>query len=1106
MNNMTTDLTKYDRLSEMEHLLKRPDTTMGSIKPMEQEMWLYNKENNSMEIREITMNPGILKIFDEAIVNCRDHYIRQMEKKGKENIKQVTLIEVEIKENGEISIMNDGNGIDIEKHPKEKDIWIPESVFFQLRSGTNFNDDEEKITGGKNGYGAKLVYVWSKYGIIETVDHVRKLKYIQRVKDNMSKIETPKITKYGKNPYTKLTFMPDYERFGIELTKDMIEVLRKRVIDLCAVIDKSVKVRIKIGENEWETLMCKTFQQYCELYVKENIIYEKPSERWEYGVGKSKMDKFSQISFVNGINTFKGGKHVDAWINQFNTKMIKYIESKKKIKVSGTIIKDQIILILRSDIINPSFNSQTKDCLNTPQKEFGSTFEISDKFIEKCATKLGIMERCCEMIEIKEKKIISKSDGNKSTNVRGIKKYEPANWSGTKRSHECELILCEGDSAKSAVSSGLSEQDRNKYGVYALKGKLENSRGKSDLNIYLNDEIKDIIKILGLEYKKKYLTMEDVKKYLNYGKVMIITDQDLDGSHIKGLCINLFHYNWYELTKIPGFLCFMNTPLLKATLGKRTYSFYNENEYKIWKNTTNNSDKYHIKYYKGLGTSVASEFKEYFREKKIVEFRHIGKSSDEIIEMAFDKTKINERKKWLENYERDLVLDTSLKMVSYDDFINKELIHFSKYDCERSIPNMMDGLKISNRKILYSAFLKNLTNEIKVAQFSGYVAEKTAYHHGEDSISKAIIGMAQNYVGSNNINLLYPSGQFGTRNQNGKDHASPRYIFTKLCVITRKIFREEDDAILEYLYDDGEKIEPHYYVPIIPMILVNGSSGIGTGFSTKIPCYNVVDIINYLINKLDDKENKDVIFKPYYNNFKGTVEEIGEKKYELKIPIEINKNRVVITELPLSMPIDKFKEHLEGLMDDKNSVLKSFKNGCSDEEGIKFTLEFKEIPEDIYKYLKMNETISTNNLHMFNHLDKLTKYENIKDIIDDYYEVRFEYYTKRKEYLIQYLEKVCRTMRNRANFIEKTINGQIDLREKNDDEIKVMLEKQKFDKEDESFDYLLNMKMRSVSKENNKKIRQDYKNKENELEMIKKMSEKEMWKKELNELLSLISS
>jgi DNA topoisomerase-2 len=299
--------------------------------------------------------------------------------------------------------------------------------------------------------------------------------------------------------------------------------------------------------------------------------------------------------------------------------------------------------------------------------------------------------------------------------------------------------------------------------------------------------------------------------------------------------------------EIPGFIGFMNTPILKARKGNQELVFYNNGEYETWKTEgqqTGSLDGWKIKYYKGLGTSTGKEFREYFEKKKIVGFEHSEKS-DDAIDMVFNKKRADDRKDWLKLYDRKTYLDTSKTNVSYEEFINREFIHFSKYDCDRSIPNLMDGLKISLRKILFSAFKKNLTSEIKVAQFSGYVSEHSGYHHGEASLNAAIVGMAQNFVGSNNINLFMPNGQFGTRLQGGKDSASERYIFTQLNKITRTLFPQVDDPILNYLNDDGQPVEPVFYAPIVPMILINGSKGIGTGFSTDIMCYNPLQIIQY---------------------------------------------------------------------------------------------------------------------------------------------------------------------------------------------------------------------------------------------------------------------
>ena len=530
-------------------------------------------------------------------------------------------------------------------------------------------------------------------------------------------------------------------------------------------------------------------------------------------------------------------------MNQITRKLVEYIEKKKKTTVNPNSIKEQLILFVRCDIVNPAFNSQSKEYMNTPSTKFGSKCEVTDKFIEKVA-KMGVMDAACAITEVKEQKVAKKTDGAKTKNIRGIPKLTDANWAGTDQSDKCTLILCEGDSAKAGILSGLSSDDRNTIGAYPLKGKVMNVNGETSARISQNKEIKELKQILGLETNKEYKTKEDINK-LRYGKVLFMTDQDLDGSHIKGLCINLFHSEWHTLVEIPGFIGFMNTPILKAKKGQHELNFYNDGEYEDWKKNADTKG-YSIKYYKGLGTSTGKEFREYFAKKKIVEFEYSGKLSDDAIDMVFNKKRADDRKDWLEQYDRTDYVDTNNQTVSYEDFINKEFIHFSKYDCDRSIPNLMDGQKTSLRKILYAAFKKNLTTEIKVAQFSGYVSEHSCYHHGEASLNGAIVGMAQNFVGSNNINLLVPSGQFGTRLKGGEDSASERYIFTLLNKITRTIFPQVDDHILTYLTDDGTPVEPIYYMPIIPMVLVNGSKGIGTGFSTDIMCYNPVDIISYL--------------------------------------------------------------------------------------------------------------------------------------------------------------------------------------------------------------------------------------------------------------------
>lgn len=1112
--------------TDKQHILDNPDTYIGSVETVDTNMWIMNETDNKIVEKTISYVPGLFKLFDEGIVNCRDHVVRMQTKVSAnvENSLPVTYIEVSIQEDGTITMTNDGNGIDVIKHP-EYNVWVPELIFGHLRTSTNYNKEEKKIVGGKNGFGFKLVLIWSTYGQIETVDHIRGLKYTQEFRNNLDTICEPKISKASKSkPYTKITFRPDYARLGLNsLTVDMIALLKKRVYDISAITDKNIKVKYNSG-----LIPIKNFEQYINLYIGDKAesprVYEQPNERWEYAVALTPTNEFIQVSFVNGIYTSKGGKHVEYILNQITRKLAEYIEKKKKVKVNPNSIKEQLILFIRCDIENPAFDSQTKDFMNTPMAKFGSRCDVSDKFIEKIA-KMGVMDAACAITEVKENKAAKKTDGTKSKSVRGIPKLDDANWAGTDKSRHCMIIFCEGDSAKTGVISGLSSEDRNTIGVYPLKGKVMNVRGEAVKKVSENKEIAEIKKILGLESGKEYETIEDVHKNLRYSKVVFLTDQDLDGSHIKGLCINLFQNEWASLTRIPGFIGFMNTPILKAKKANQELKFYNEGEYEEWRNN-NETKGWAIKYYKGLGTSTKTEFREYFQEKKFVGFEYTGAPSDNAIDMVFNKKRADDRKSWLETvYNRKSFVDTRKQMIPYEEFIDKELIHFSKYDCDRSIPNLMDGLKISLRKILFCAFKKRLTTELKVAQFSGYVSENSLYHHGEESLNKAIVGMAQNFVGSNNINLLYPSGQFGSRVKGGQDASSPRYIFTRLERITRCIYPELDDKILNYLDDDGTPVEPQFYVPIIPMILVNGSKGIGTGFSTDIMCYNPRDVITYLKNKLQVQDislKQDIDFVPYYEGFTGEITRINETKFLFKGKYEkIDANTIKVTELPVEYWTEDFKELLCDLQNDKDKegkkitpIVKSVLENYTDTT-VEFTITFSngqiEALENakgdhgcngLEKLLKLYSTGSTTNMNLFDCEDKLRKYDTVAEIIDDYYDVRLDYYETRKEYMIDELEREIMILSNKARYIKELLDDTIDLRKKKKQEIIDMLREKDYDEidDDGEYKYLVKMPMDSVSEENVEKLLKEHQGKQEELDRVKSTTIQQMWLLELDAL------
>jgi DNA topoisomerase-2 len=1190
------DLNKYQKMTDREHILKKPDTYIGTIEPAETTEYVMdvapapasaadgspatNAAPAALVRRGVTYIPGLYKLFDEGMVNMRDHVVRQAQAvaDGKPDALPVTTLEVEIDAaDGTIHMTNDGNGIDVAQHPEHK-LWIPEMIFGHLRTSTNYDENKkEKIVGGKNGFGFKLVLIWSVWGRVETVDHVRGLKYIQEFRNNLSEIAPPVVSKTKVKPYTRVSFRPDYARFGLpgnNLTADMLALFLKRTYDIAAVTDKTVKVKYN-----GSFVPVRHFQQYVDLYIGAKgtssasegggggvkRIYENPDPRWEYAVCLTTTDEFAHISFVNGIYTPRGGKHVEYITNQIVRKLAEVIKKKKKVDVKPNTIKEQLMLFLRCDIENPSFSSQTKDELGTAVANFGSSCKVSDEFIEKLA-KMGVMDAACALTEVKETKAAKKTDGAKTRTIRGIPKLIDANYAGSPdKSAQCTIILCEGDSAKAGIVSGLSKEDRNFIGVYPMKGKLFNVHGETTKRISENREIAEIKQILGLETGKTY-TAADVATRLRYGKVLFMTDQDLDGAHIQGLGINLFQTEWPSLTKIPSFIGFMNTPILKARRGTQEVLFYNDGEFEHWKKQFPGAvvpTGWNTKYYKGLGTSTGKEFKEYFEHKKMVAFVHTGQASNDRLDMAFNKKRADDRKEWLSTYSREAYLDTSKPEIPYEEFIDRGLIHFSIYDNERSIPNLMDGLKISLRKILFAAFKKGgLKTEIKVAQFSGYVSEHAAYHHGEASLNAAIVGMAQNFVGSNNINLFEPNGQFGGRLQGGQDSASERYIFTQLNKLTRLIYRQEDDAVLSYIDDDGQMVEPVYYAPAIPMILVNGSKGIGTGFSTDIMPHNPVQIIQYIRAMLTEATAKvgtgdRPTIEPYFKGFKGTIKNIGggsgapaaaaaaailpagslPAKYLIKGTYEIIADRKVrITELPIGTWTDDYKEFLEKLMElpadkDKGTggsaasaataapVLKEYTDMSTDavvDITVTFHPAYPHTPKDLQaaiidadagtnkleKLLGLFTTQSTTNMNLFDPREKLRKYANIYDIIEDYYVERLALYAKRKTAMLAQLGNELRVLTNRAKYIQEVLDDKLELRRQTKEAIQAKMTAHGYEniEGDTEYKYLLKMPMDSVTDENVKHLLSERDSKRAQHQQLTDTSIQALWTKDLDEL------
>jgi len=574
------------------------------------------------------------------------------------------------------------------------------------------------------------------------------------------------------------------------------------------------------------------------------------------------------------------------------------------------------------------------------------------------------------------------------------------------------------------------------------------------------------------------------------------------------------------------------TPIIKATnnQSKEVKSFYNMSDYENWIDEITNKNQWKIKYYKGLGTSTDEEAKDYFKNMRKITYKYT-ENSDEFINLAFNKKRADDRKEWLAKYDKNDVLDYKEETVNYETFINKDLIHFSNRNLERSIPNIMDGLKESTRKILFACFKRKLyTNEIKVAQLAGNVSEVTAYHHGENSLQEAIIGMAQIFVGTNNINLLSPNGQFGTRIQGGEDASSPRYIYTLLSKLTRLLFKEEDNAILNYLNDDGLSIEPDYYIPIIPTILINGAIGIGTGYSTNIPQFNPEEIIKIYLsiigeikeklgNVINDSSISEAIglirekeieeIKPYYLGFKGDIIKNDKGTYNSKgIYKWLDNSTMEITELPIGTWTENYKEFLEEQIVKNNPNLKSFESHYT-VKNVKFILKMNDNARDILDdktilndfNLTSSKNLSLNNLHLFTVNGNIKKYGNVAEILKEWSYTRIMKYQERKNHQLKVMEDDYLVLSAKIRFIIDVIEGVIIIMNRKIKDVEEQMEKRDYYKYENSYDYLLRMPISQLTTEKKQQLEKEVEKLKTDIEKLKSTSIMDIWENELKELL-----
>lgn len=1095
---------KYVKKDPISHILDRPDMYVGSTRPREVQDYVVVNKNYEIECKTLKISPALLRIFIEPLSNVIDNVAR-----SKKAGKKVTSIKITIDEKtGETTFWNDGEVIPIELHPEEK-CYNHTLVFGHLLTSSNYDDTQDRHDiSGRNGLGIKAVCVFSKRFHVEGADPVNKKTFSQTWYDNMRKVDDPvvKDTKL-KTGYTYISYIPDFSQFHITGYSPSIVALFKRYV-----VDMAMLTKVSVYFND-EPVPVKSLTDYAGLF--KNNLEEEPEQLYiktdNCEVVLRTANEHSVVSFANGVYTPLGGTHVDAWLEQVFRPILQKLNKPKKPQLTIADVKRYFQLFVIASVRNPEYDSQSKLRLEAPVVE-----AVLKKAQLNSILKWNVMDKLEEMIRAKELISLKKTERKKRGHEK-VDNLDPANNEGDIK---CTLIVVEGLSAKTYAVQGIQKgvfgrKGRDWNGIISLRGKILNTRNSNLDTVSKNKVVSDIIKALGVRYGVDY-TQDDNYNTLRYGRLLSITDGDTDGIHICSLLQNLFHSLFPSLLqRSPPFFTSMQTPIVRVYMNRGDRLFYDEREYRKYVQENPNK-KINKKYYKGLGASNQEDIKESFGQK-ILEFVTDTHTTD-TMNKVFHSKHSDQRKDWLESYDPNNVAIKwngnvqETHQITFSDYLNTELIKFSIDDCKRSIPNLMDGLKEGHRKVLFVCFLRNLRytgKTLKVAQLAGSVAENSGYHHGEQNLYDTITNMANDYVGSNNIPLLFRDGQFGSRLFGGEDAANGRYIYTKLDCLTRLLYREEDDGLLTHVEDDGEKVEPTFYIPILPTILINGSNGIGTGWSCNVPCYNPLDLIGAVKEWLDQGETK-MELTPWYRGFTGKIEKLEEHKYCSYGTVERNSpKQVTVTELPVGMWTNDFKDNLEALWEEK--LISSYKNQ-STPQVVNFVIkESSEMKCDVDN-LKLYRYIRTSNIVLFTEEGKVKKFNSINEIINSYCEVRFGFYVKRKKRQLEKLDRQIKYLGNKQRFLEEVRDGDILLFEtvrdkkqsRSIEDLTKDLEKRGYDKmveegEEGHYSYLLSLQFRNITYDKITQLKNDIASLKVDRDTLAKTSEKQLWLNDLSE-------
>lgn len=1147
---------EFHQLDQRLHVLHRPDMYIGGKAKTEVKMPIMAKTGDRFifQIEKISISQGLLNVIEEIIVNAIDQRTRFPQK--------VTRIDIAIGESGDIEVYNNGIGIpiDLVSDVDGTHMYRPQACFTRLRGGTNFADTGKRYTGGRNGIGAKATVICSErfevITVVRSEDGTSGKMYRQIYGQNMEVIGEPVITETSEPDGTKIRFRPDYRYFETNPSSSDLMILKrliaKRAYDIQAIYSETpLEVHLN-GSN----LRGLTMAQYCAMWAPDSnesvMVYR--SENWTICIFQPANAK-TRWSFVNGVNTYNGGTHLN-YVQKFICDRIRKrlkIESLSDAQINGTYG-----LGVSCRVPDATYTSQFKDRLATKElPQLDATF----------GRYTGLKEMIDGIIGDRIRALVGKKMTSGMKGIRNTKRHSAANWAGSKRESQrvmTRLFVTEGESAAAPIRAALPElckrQEVNSadlYGTFWLGGKLLNVRKSSAEMMQNNKILCQFISLLGLEFDMKYDT-ETVKK-LNYGRVIILADQDLDGFHIMGLVMNLFECLWPELLEL-GYVLVMRTPCVRLIRGgKAQMDFFSAEEYTRWEADPANkltSAGMKAKYYKGLGTSTSADFRQYFAniDNMVVRFRDYDREKvSSRFTVAFGK-ETSERKQIIKNYDPNEEISYGLS-VPYTDIVDTYVSAYMIHAMARAIPRLMDGLKPVQRKVL--AGLENLKIDsdtgIKTSIAASKISERMGYHHGDKSLCDTISMMAQQFCGANNYALVRGLAEFGSRVAGTSSFASPRYTFIAKSKLTGLIFRKEDHPILKYVREEGYEYEPIQYYPIVPTILLNGAQGIGSGYNTHVPKFRAEDLIAWIRAKIAGQDPKKLF--PWYREFKGTVEiiesgiedidESGElvqsgqklEGYLVRGKWIRNKRDIYIEEIPVGIWYSNYVRYLELLIDRKviTSISRVQAYDGSESFNVKLSLSYmkllkepiiddnsEEVSEDnlekeeleslkkelkitgnLERDLRLIRRVGTRNMNLISPSGEIVTYESPDAIMEDFFHTRRTAYVRRKEYYIRALEDQVQVAMTTYEFLEAA-SADPQFARMSEEQMIEFIEKKIHNpaKVNGSYSYLLNIPIVKLTPKNRDSAKTKMRNLMSELDEYRLKTPDQLWLAELAALES----